>query len=73
VPHKWPLALDLLKRQIDTLYNDHAFERFNPYFDIAETVPIEFFGLTGYFTTDPENLKLFSPRNSATGAWDLVG
>ena len=27
------------------------------YFDIAGTVRIEFFGVTGFFTTDPENVE----------------
>lgn len=57
VPYKWPLALDLLKRQYDILCSDHAFERLTPYFSMAPTARVHFFGATGYFTTDPDNLE----------------
>ncbi|XXH01639.1 hypothetical protein Hte_007999 [Hypoxylon texense] len=56
VPYKWPFALDLLKRQFDIMFSDYAFERLTPYFDIAGTCCIHLFGVTGYFTTDPENI-----------------
>ena len=55
--YKWPLALDLLKRQYDALFSDHALERFSEVFDIAKTVRIDLFGATGYFTIDPENIE----------------
>ncbi|KAK0671022.1 putative n-alkane-inducible cytochrome p450 protein [Cercophora samala] len=57
VPYKWPLALDLLKRQMEILASDHAFEGFTPYFNIAPTCCIHLFGATGYFTSDPENVE----------------
>ncbi|KAI8954526.1 cytochrome P450 [Xylaria longipes] len=57
VPYKWPLALDLLKRQYDILFSDNTFERLTPFFNIAGTCRIHLFGLTGYFTTDPENIE----------------
>ncbi|KAH7324595.1 cytochrome P450 [Stachybotrys elegans] len=57
VPYKWPLALDLLKRQYDILVSSHTFEGFTPYFDIAGTVCVHFFGQKGYFTTDPDNVE----------------
>ena len=57
MPYKWPLALDLLTRQYEVLFSDHTFEGLTPYFHIAETCCIHFFGVTGYFTTDPENVE----------------
>ena len=57
VPYNWPLALDLLKRQYDVLFSEHTFELLTEYFEIAGTVKIEFFGVAGYFTTDPENIE----------------
>lgn len=52
-----PLALDVLKRQYDALFSEHSFETMSEYFDIAATVGIEFFGTTGFLTTDPENIE----------------
>lgn len=57
VPYRWPLALDLLKRQYDILFSDHTFEGLTPYFDLAATCCIHLFGATGYFTTDPDNVE----------------
>ena len=57
MPYKWPLALDILKRQFDALFSDHAFERLNESFGIAKTVRIDLFGARGHFTTDPENVE----------------
>ncbi|KAK8136875.1 n-alkane-inducible cytochrome P450 [Apiospora sp. TS-2023a] len=57
VPYKWPLALDLVKRQYDILFSDHTFEGMTPYFDLAGTCCIHLFGLTGYFTTEPDNIE----------------
>jgi cytochrome P450 len=57
VPYKWPLALDLLKQNYEILFSDHTFESLTPYFNIAKTCCIHLFGVTGYFTTDPENIN----------------
>ena len=57
MPYKWPLALDLLKRQYEILFGNHTFESLTPYFGIAGTCCIHLFGQTGYFTTDPENVE----------------
>ncbi|KAI0122395.1 cytochrome P450 [Daldinia grandis] len=57
VPYKWPFALDLLFRQYKIFFSDHTFERLTEYFDIAGTARIELFGVTGYFTSDPENIE----------------
>jgi cytochrome P450 len=57
VPYKWPLALHLLKRQYELLFGDHTFEGLTPYFNLSRTCCIHLFGVTGYFTTDPENVE----------------
>lgn len=57
MPYKWPLALDLLKRQYEILFGQHTFEDLTPYFGIAGTCCIHLFGQTGYFMTDPENVE----------------
>ena len=57
MPYRWPLALDLLKRQYDIFLSSRTFERMTEYFDIAPTCCIGLFGITGYFTTDPANIE----------------
>lgn len=57
VPYKWPLAIDLLIRQYRILLGGHTFEQFTEFFEIAGTVRIQFFGATGYFTSDPKNIE----------------
>lgn len=63
IPCKWPLALDLLIRQYRILSGKHTFEELTPYFDIAPTCCIHFFSVTGYFTTDPENIESILSTN----------
>ncbi|KAL1890343.1 hypothetical protein Sste5346_008345 [Sporothrix stenoceras] len=63
VPYKWPLAIDLLTKQYKILSGKHTFEELTPYFDIALTCCIHFFGVTGYFTTDPENIEAILSTN----------
>ncbi|KAK0630687.1 cytochrome P450 [Bombardia bombarda] len=57
VPYKWPLALDLLKIQYEAFKTGHFFESITGYVTIAGTVKFELFGVTGYITTDPENVE----------------
>ncbi|KAI1370786.1 cytochrome P450 [Hypoxylon crocopeplum] len=57
VPYKWPFALDLVIRQIKIFFGDHTFEQLTEYFDIAGTGRIELFGVTGYFTSNPDNIE----------------
>jgi cytochrome P450 len=57
VPYKWPLALDLLKIQYDALLSGHTLEVLTKYITIASTVKFEQWGVTGYITTDPENIE----------------
>ena len=81
MPYKWPLAFDLLLRNYKILVSDRAFERLTPYFHIAKTCCIHLFGITGYFTTDPENVEaILSTRFEDYGLgsrrlafWPLLG
>lgn len=63
VPYKWPFAIDLLARQIKIMGGRHSLESFTPYANIASTVQIGFFGLEGYFTSDPANIKAILDTN----------
>ncbi|KAK4447087.1 cytochrome P450 [Podospora aff. communis PSN243] len=57
VPYRWPLALDLVFSQFKALFSGHALEALTDYITTAETVRLELWGVTGYITTDPENIK----------------
>jgi cytochrome P450 len=56
VPYKWPLALDLLKVQFQAYVSGHSLEVLTPYITIAPTIRLELWGVTGYITTDRENI-----------------
>lgn len=57
MPYKWPLALDLLKVNFEAYFSGHTLEALTDYITIAETVRLELWGVTGYITTDPENIE----------------
>ncbi|KAI0383033.1 cytochrome P450 [Hypomontagnella monticulosa] len=57
VPYSWPLGLDLLKVQFNAFFSGHTLEALTDYITIAETVRLELWGVTGYITTDPENIE----------------
>ncbi len=56
--HRWPWALDLIKRHVETVLTDHALML---QVEFTESLGITFgaytFGLVGYFTSDPRNIK----------------
>ena len=56
--HRWPWALDLIKRHVGTVLTDHALML---QVEFTETLGITFaaymFCLVGYFTSDPRNIK----------------
>lgn len=49
--------MDLLKVQFDALFSGHTLEALTDYITIAGTVRLELWGVTGYITTDPENIE----------------
>ena len=60
LPFKWPLALDVFKRQYDALASGHLLAFQSEYFDEAKmgkTFQVKLLGKVGYFTTDPKNLE----------------
>ncbi|KAI2630920.1 cytochrome P450 [Hypoxylon sp. NC1633] len=57
VPYRWPFALDLLKVQFEAYFSGRTLEALTDYITIAGTVRLELWGVTGYITTDPENIE----------------
>lgn len=57
LPYKWPLALDILKRQYDLLPSQKLLDSYSQYFDAMPEMEIHLFGQVGYLTTDPRNLE----------------
>ena len=57
LPYKWPLALDLLKRQYDVLPSQKLLAFYNQYFDVMPNFEFHLFGQVGYLTTDPRNVE----------------
>jgi cytochrome P450 len=48
--------LDLLRVQFRAYLSGHSLEALTPYITIALTIRLELWGVTGYITTDPENV-----------------
>ncbi|KAL8825522.1 MAG: hypothetical protein Q9170_007757 [Blastenia crenularia] len=57
LPYKWPLAIDILKRQYDVLPEQRLLASYNQYIDKWPNFEIHLFGQVGYFTTDPKNIE----------------
>jgi hypothetical protein len=60
LPYKWPLALDVFKRQYDALVSGHLLAFQADYFEkaaVGQTFEVKLLGKVGYFTTDPKNLE----------------
>ncbi|KAJ8064874.1 hypothetical protein OCU04_007181 [Sclerotinia nivalis] len=60
LPYKWPLALDVLKRQYDALVSGHLLSFQAEYFEktaVGQTFEVKLLGEIGYFTTHPENVE----------------
>lgn len=56
--HRWPWALDLIKRHVGTVLTDHALMLQVEFTGILSiTFAAYMFGLVGYFTSDPRNIK----------------
>ena len=57
-PHKWPLALDILKRQYDANSDQHLMAFQSKYFDkIGPNMELKLFGAVGYMTIEPKNVE----------------
>lgn len=58
VPYKWPLAVDLLKRQYDANKRKHLLFSQTPLFDeLGPNIEFMLLGSPGFVTFDPENLE----------------
>ncbi|KAH6643417.1 n-alkane-inducible cytochrome P450 [Truncatella angustata] len=62
VPHKWPFALDVLKKQYDALPYQRLLEFQTPYITAAPTIRVTVLG-DGYIVTDPVNLNTILDTN----------
>ena len=66
LPYKWPLALDVFKRQYDALVAGNVLDFQAEYFDktkVGQTFEVKLLGRIGYFTTDPKNLEAILSTN----------
>ena len=66
LPYKWPLALDVFKRQYDALMAGNLLAFQAEYFDktkVGQTFEVKLLGRVGYFTTDPQNLEAILSTN----------
>ena len=64
IPYKWPLALDLLKRQYDANKRKTLLFSQTPFFDeLGPNVEYTLFGTEGFLTFDPENLEAVLSTN----------
>jgi cytochrome P450 len=58
LPYKWPFALDILKRQYDTLPSRRLLAFQSQFFDtIGPNMLLKLFGQVGYMTIDPKNIE----------------
>lgn len=57
-PHKWPFALDVLKRQYDANSDQHLMAFQSKFFDkIGPNMELKLFGAVGYMTIEPTNVE----------------
>lgn len=57
-PHKWPFALDVLKRQYDANSDQHLMAFQSKFFDkIGPNMELKLFGAVGYMTIEPANVE----------------
>ena len=58
IPYRWPLGLDILKRQYDVLPEQRLLLFKSQYFDkYGPNLTFKIFSKQGYLTADPENIK----------------
>lgn len=69
LPYKWPLALDILKRQYDVLPSQRLLASYSSDIDKMPNMEIHLFGQVGYLTTDRRNIEsMLSTRFEGTAA-----
>lgn len=56
--HKWPLALDVLKRQYEANSEQHLMAFQSKFFDkLGPNMELKLFGAVGYMTIEPKNVE----------------
>ncbi|KAI9811230.1 MAG: hypothetical protein M1827_005562 [Pycnora praestabilis] len=63
LPYKWPLALDILKRQYDALPDQRLLAFQSPYIERMPNMELHLLGNVGYLTTDPKNVEAILHAN----------
>ena len=66
LPYKWPLALDIFKRQYDAAKAGKLMAFQADYFEetkVGQTFQVKLLGTVGYFTTDPKNIEAIVSTN----------
>ena len=63
LPYKWPLALDILKRQYDALPDQHLLAFQSPFIEKMPNMKLHLLGNVGYMTTDPKNVEAILQTN----------
>lgn len=68
LPVKWPLGLDILKRQYDALPSQKMLEFQTQFFDkLGPNMTFSFLGNVGYLIADPKNIEcILSTRFEGT-------
>ncbi|CAI7620885.1 unnamed protein product [Penicillium bialowiezense] len=64
IPYKWPLALDILKRQYDASSEQQLLLFQSQYFNkLGPNMTFKLFGNQGYLTADPKNVEAILSTN----------
>jgi hypothetical protein len=63
LPYRWPLALDILKRQYDALPDQRLLAFQSPYIEKMPNMKLHLLGSVGYMTTDPKNVEAILHTN----------
>ncbi|KAL2831937.1 n-alkane-inducible cytochrome P450 [Aspergillus pseudoustus] len=72
LPYKWPLALDIFKKQYEALMRGNLLAYQAEYFEhsrVRYTFEVKLLGRIGYFTMDPRNLEVM--LQSRFDDWEL--
>ena len=64
IPYRWPLALDILKRQYDVLSEQRLLLFQSQFYDrIGPNMTFRLLGSRGYLTADPKNIESILSTN----------
>jgi hypothetical protein len=63
LPYRWPLALDVLKRQYDVLPTQRLLAFQSQFIEKMPNMELHLLGATGIMTTDPKNIESIMQKN----------